>query len=213
MNRSQSITLAVIAVITIGVISYLVVSAGLFLSDDSPVAMVNGEEITRGNFNSYLLQAEAQNMSEQEVDKDLLLEDLINEKLLLQEARRIDLSATDEEMEEEMEALYAQFGGEEGLNEILATENMTRDDLMVMINNQISINKYVNSIVQERGIEVTQQEILDFYNEALAMSDDVPELGEVSEFIEQQLLNDKIDQAMFAVLEELRMNAEIEIMI
>lgn len=213
MNKSQSITLGVIALITLGVISYLIVSSGLFVSDSSPVAIVNGEEITRGSFNAYLIQAEAQNMSEQEVDRDLLLEDLINERLLIQEARRVGLSATDEEIEEEMEMLYTQFGGEVGLDDILASENMTRDDLLVMINNQISINKYVDSIVEDRGIEVTQQEILDFYNDALAVSDDVPELGEVSEFIEQQLLNDKIDQAMFAVLEELKMNAEIEILI
>jgi peptidyl-prolyl cis-trans isomerase SurA len=131
-------------------------------------AVVNGTDITRGevekNFRSRLTPDSPRPAHEEALSLKLtILEELINSEILLQRASKMNLVATDAEVEDKFAQSKSPFAEEE-FQRKLRGSGLTIDDLKSNIRRQLSIQKLLNREVAAK-ISITDQDIADFYNQ------------------------------------------------
>ncbi|MDP8261662.1 MAG: SurA N-terminal domain-containing protein, partial [Candidatus Kappaea frigidicola] len=105
---------------------------------DGIVAVVNNEVVTQAELNAILLPLYTQYKSTYS-DEELLMKideakknilyKLIEDKLILQEAHKIGMPATDEEVAERLEQIKSQFSSSEEFKSALASQGLTVVDL------------------------------------------------------------------------------------
>ena len=138
---------------------------------DGIVAVVNNEVVTQVELNAILLPIYTQYKSTYS-DEELLMKideakknilyKLIEDKLILQEAHKIGMPATDEEVAERLEQIKSRFSSSEEFKSALASQGLTVVDLKEKYREQIMIKKMVNREVRSR-VSVTPIEIALFY--------------------------------------------------
>lgn len=123
-----------------------------FSKDDSKtaVASVNGTDITKAELYDKLVEAGGKTT----------LENLITTTLVGQEAKKANITVTDADINQEIEDLTKQFGGEEALNNALQQSSMTIDDLKKQMPLQVEIRKLI-----EPKVTVTDEEISKYFDE------------------------------------------------
>jgi len=138
---------------------------------DGIVAVVNNEVVTQAELNAILLPLYTQYKSTYS-DEELLMKideakknilyKLIEDKLILQEAHKIGMPATDEEVAERLEQIKSQFSSSEEFKSALASQGLTVVDLKEKYREQLIKEKMVNREVRSR-VSVTPIEIALFY--------------------------------------------------
>jgi len=138
---------------------------------DGIVAVVNNEVVTQAELNAILLPLYTQYKSTYS-DEELLMKideakknilyQLIEDKLILQEAHKIGMPATDEEVAERLEQIKSQFSSSEEFKSALASQGLTVVDLKEKYREQLIKEKMVNREVRSR-VSVTPIEIALFY--------------------------------------------------
>ncbi|HKS66348.1 MAG TPA: SurA N-terminal domain-containing protein [Candidatus Acidoferrales bacterium] len=131
-------------------------------------AVVNGTDIARAevekNFRSRLTPDTPPPSHEEALSLKLtVLEELINSEILLQRAAKMNLVASDAEVEDKFTQSKSPFTEEE-FQRKLQESGLTIDDLKSNIRRQISIQKLLNREVVAK-ISVTDRDIADFYNQ------------------------------------------------
>src|ERR1700682_1091143 len=130
-------------------------------------AVVNGTEIKRDDVEKYYrsqVNPEAQEPSQEEALslKLNVVEQLINNEILLERAKKLNLEASDGEVEDKFTELKSPFTEEEFQRQLKA-RGMSVDDLKRDLRRQLSIQKLLNREgVAE--ISITDQDVSDFYN-------------------------------------------------
>ena len=192
-----------------------------------PVAEVEGVEISRVEFVEVFEQQRAAARQQAEAAgspldetalRDGVLESLVASELLRQEGERLGLEADTEEVDAELASLAEQNGltsadelvaalGEQGLDEEQVREEMGR--LLL-----------IEEIIAESG-EVeppSEQELEDYYAELTGGADGaaatdgaegVPPFEDVRDVLEQQLTEQRENEALTTILEDLEAQAEI----
>jgi len=157
------------------------------------VATVNGEEIYEGELEMTMQQV----MQQQGIDpqdeqmgemqdqlKQDILDDLITTTLLAQKAEEKGLQLTDEEVEEEYQAMAEMSGGleqfEQQLQMMGQSPEAVKDEIKTHSAPQLYFENHFRERAEEEGIEVSEEEIEEEYEEIIEMSG-----GE--EQVEQQL--------------------------
>jgi peptidyl-prolyl cis-trans isomerase SurA len=130
-------------------------------------AVVNGVEIKRDEVEKYYksrINPEAQETSPEEVlsGKLNVVEQLINNEILLERAKKLNLEASDGEVEDKFTELKSGYTEEE-FQKKLRDGGMTVDDLKHDLRRQLSIQKLLNREVAAK-VTITDQDVLDFYN-------------------------------------------------
>ena len=130
-------------------------------------AVVNGVEIKRDEVEKYYhsrINPEAQETSPEEVlsGKLNVIEQLINNEILLERAKKQNLEASDGEVEDKFTELKSPYTEEE-FQRKLKDGGMTVDDLKRDLRRQLSIQKLLNREVAAK-ITITDQDVNDFYN-------------------------------------------------
>ncbi|TDL32550.1 hypothetical protein E2R51_07645 [Jeotgalibacillus sp. S-D1] len=188
------------------------------------VAVVNDQEILGEDYNAALGQVQGQmqqagqdptSKEAAEQVKTQTLDTLVNQTLILQKAEEAELTASEEEIDEEYNAFQEQFGGEEAMNEMLEAEGMKPEALREQIAESIKFEKYINETVPTE--EVTEKEIQEYYDQAAAQSkesgQEMPPLEEVSENIKTGLEQQKQQEKLAQHVEELKADASIDLKI
>ena len=138
---------------------------------DGIVAVVNNEVVTQVELNAILLPIYTQyksTYSDEELLKKIdeakknILYQLIEDKLILQEAHKIGMPATDEEVAERLEQIKSQFSSSQEFKSALASQGLTVVDLKEKYREQLIKEKMVNREVRSR-VSVTPIEIALFY--------------------------------------------------
>lgn len=200
-----------------------------------PVAEVNGEPITRADLvqalEPELELARTQGQDGMPVDevalRDAVLDNLVSLELVRQEAQRLDLEATEQDVDAELDALAAQNGmgsGEEFLTALEAqgvSEEQAREEVATLV--------LVDGILADRGgvPEPTEQELRDYYEQVTGQSADeeqgedgaaatddpaqVPGFEQIRDQLEEQLTQQQEQERLTAILDELRQEAEVEL--
>ncbi|MBI3980799.1 SurA N-terminal domain-containing protein [Candidatus Microgenomates bacterium] len=113
-----------------------------------------------------------------------ILDQMIDEILILQEAEKQGISVSDAEVEEKVKTVESQVGGREALLKFLDLQGMTEQDLR----KQLMIKALVDQILV-KNVKITDQEIADFLSknqETLPATDAATQKKFVEEAIKEQ---------------------------
>jgi peptidyl-prolyl cis-trans isomerase SurA len=129
-------------------------------------AVVNGHEIQRAEVEKYFrsrVNPEAQPPSQEEALslKLSILDELINNQILLERANKLNLVASDAEVEDKFTESKSPYTEDE-FQKKLRDAGLTMDDLKSDLRRQLSIQKLLNREVVSK-ITITDQDIVDFY--------------------------------------------------
>lgn len=134
------------SVVTIGA------AAAIFftIKEDDAAATVNGEEISRDELHERLVDQYGQE----------LLDSLITEKVIDQEAKKENVKVTQEEIDEE-KAVYAEsYGGEDALKQTLESSGLSMADFEEDIESYLATKKLL-----EPRIEISEEDMKAYFNE------------------------------------------------
>jgi foldase protein PrsA len=164
--KSEKFVLILAIVVIIAVLAFLFNFSKIFKSDNkSPstvVATVNGEEITTHEFDSrYNLLKN--NYPTQVISQEDFLEQLIEEKLLVQEAKKSGVTVSDDSVKTDIDKLISQSPvSKSDFESKLQAAGMTFEEFTGYYKNNIIVRSFLNSSVLNK-IEVNDSEISDFY--------------------------------------------------
>lgn len=194
------------------------------------IATVNGEDIQKDHYVALLeqqtsmLQAQGMDLQSEEAAnyinmiQDQVLQQLVNERVIIQAATDEGIEATEEEIDAELSTFVsAQFESEEQFNEALEQEGVTIEEIRNNIAEYIKTEKYVEQNTTTE--EISEDELQAAYDELVAMSEeseesaesDIPTFEEYRGELEAQLQNDQHQQQLAELVESLREESEITI--
>jgi peptidyl-prolyl cis-trans isomerase SurA len=129
-------------------------------------AVVNGKEISRGEVEKYYrtrVNADSPAPSQEESLslKLSILDELVNNEILIERANKMNLVASDAEVEDKFTESKSPYTEEEFQKKLKDT-GLTVDDLKSDIRRQLSIQKLLNREVVAK-ISITDQDVSDFY--------------------------------------------------
>ena len=166
-------------------------------------AVVNGKEIKREEVDKYYrtrVNPEGQEPSQEESlsQKLNVLDELINNEILLEKAKKLNLEASDGEVEDKFTELKSPYTEDE-FQRRLKDQAMTVEDLKLELRRQLSIQKLLNHEVVAK-ITITDQDITDFYNANKAQFNVAEPQYHIAQIVvtprkEQQIRNRKNDDA------------------
>jgi peptidyl-prolyl cis-trans isomerase SurA len=166
-------------------------------------AVVNGKEIKREEVDKYYrtrVNPEGQEPSlEESLSQKLnVLDELINNEILLERAKKLNLEASDGEVEDKFTELKSPYTEDE-FQRRLKDQAMTVEDLKLELRRQLSIQKLLNREVVAK-ITITDQDVSDFYNANKAQFNVAEPQYHIAQIVvtprkEQQIRNRKNDDA------------------
>ena len=134
------------AVLTLISVAFL----GYWFKDRYLAGMVNNSPIFRTQLNSRLSQQYGKQV----------LEDLVVEKLIEQEAKKNGVVVSAKEIEAEIDVIKAQLGDQTDLDSVLAFQGLKKSDLERQLRIQLILKKLL-----EKDIAVSEEEIASYIKE------------------------------------------------
>jgi peptidyl-prolyl cis-trans isomerase SurA len=168
VRRNHKLPFSTAAVLVAGAISLSLLLSGCNRTPSPEVlATVNGKEIKAADLDRAYKQSldpSAPPLSKEDaaMKKLQLLHGLIQEEILQQRATKLNLVATDEEVDAKITDLKTPYTQEE-FDRKLKERNQTLDDLRHDIRKQLTQNKLVNKEIESK-INITDAEIGAYYN-------------------------------------------------
>jgi peptidyl-prolyl cis-trans isomerase SurA len=166
-------------------------------------AVVNGKEIKREEVDKFYrtqVNPEGQEPSlEESLSKKLnVLDELIYNEILLEKAKKLNLEASDGEVEDKFTEMKSPYTEDE-FQRRLSDQAMTVEDLKFQLRRQLSIQKLLNREVVAK-ISITDQDVTDFYNANKAQFNVAEPQYHIAQIVvtprkEQQIRNRKNDDA------------------
>ena len=151
-------------------------------ANKSIVAEVNGEKITKEEYDKYfnsvklslenqygqdIWNTQYQGKNALDVLKENVLDYMIMEKLQLQQAKKENITVSEEELnkkvDEEIKKLEDMFGGKDKLDEFFKSQGMTREDYKEGLRKQMIIDKLKDKLTA--NVTITDQEVRKYYDE------------------------------------------------
>jgi hypothetical protein len=174
----------------------LVVALALwFLRDQVIVAMVNNKPITRFQVISEL---EKQGASQ-------VLDSIVTMELVNQAIKEANVEVDDQEIADQMAEIEASLASQDqNLDDILALQNLTRED----VEKDIRLNLQVDKILADK-IQVTEEEVMEYFETNKEFLGEDANYEEMKEDIEAQVIQEKRSAAQQEWLETLRSEANI----
>ncbi|MBI1737660.1 MAG: peptidylprolyl isomerase [Acidobacteria bacterium] len=191
---------------TTGVLA-LLVSLGACRKESAPGpdvwATVNGKEIKRDEVEKYYrsrTNPEGQEPSQEEglSLKLNIIDELINNEILLERAKKMGLEAGDGEVEDKFTEFKSPYTEDEFQRQ-LKERGVSVDDLKRDLRRQLTIQKLINREVVAK-VSITDQDVTDFYNQNRAQFNVVESQYRVSQIVitprkDPQVRNRKNDDA------------------
>jgi len=160
---------------------FLFIILCLFIASSSPakvvdktIATVDGEVILMSEFEKrakpvmeeyekFLTGADKE-MKVKEL-KEKILDQMIDEKILIREAKRMKFNVTRKEIQDGIEEIKKRFGSEEEFNQELAKQGLTEEKFKEQVKEQIMVIKLIDQEVKNKVAAPTDSEIEDFYKQ------------------------------------------------
>lgn len=145
---------------------------------DQVVAVVGDEPILKSDLTVSRTQLRGQGMKDKDIDDCTLLEDLLFEKLLLNQAQVDSVEVTEEQVKNEMQkrlnVFIQQVGSREALEEYYdKSMNEIKEELYDVLQQQMLVQRMQQKITQ--NLNTTPQDVRDYY-ESLT-KDSVPRVN------------------------------------
>ncbi len=140
---------------------------------DKVIVRVNKENIMKSEFDKLynaaveqLKQLSSKEISkeEEEMLKQKVLDHLIAQKLLLQEAKRRNLKVTKRELEEGIKTIKSRFPSDQMFQLELKKENLTEKQFQKQLEEQIMVLKLVDEVVKKNVVQPTEKDAKELFN-------------------------------------------------
>jgi parvulin-like peptidyl-prolyl isomerase len=226
--QQKTLLVIIIMVLIIGAGGWFFFSKGGFSTQkytqelSGAVARVNGEDITR----EELEISETQFATQQGVDvasldatgrKQLqtqVLDVLISNILIRQAVADSGITATEADIDTQIQAVRGQFPDDAQFQEALLAQGVSESDLRLQITEVLIQQIYLEQKLNLTSITASTEEVEALYEqEATASEDEIPPLEEVRGQIESFVIQQKQQELLVAHIQELRSSADIEILI
>lgn len=130
------------------------------------VAKVNAQEITEAELQemvtAYQKQTQKEEISEEE--KKMLLDNLIENKLLQLEAKERGLEVTEDLLKQQLTVFYQQFGGEENFNNLLTEQGLDPQEVVENVKTDLLGQLAAKDEVDAKS-NVTEEAMQAFYEQ------------------------------------------------
>ncbi|MDP2650268.1 MAG: SurA N-terminal domain-containing protein [bacterium] len=191
---------------------------GMSSADSTPVARVNGEAVSQKDYEETLAQIQAVQGAQPGTEttdeqKQQALQAVVSRALVLQKAEEEGMVATAEEVEQQLQEIRARFESSAAFEAALREGNVTQAAFRVNVEEDLTIQKYLDAHVDVSAIAVSDAEVETAYGEIVAVQEGVPPLQEVRAEVETALLQQKQQQAVDQFLQQLLADADVEILI
>ncbi|OIN99317.1 hypothetical protein COY52_02695 [Candidatus Desantisbacteria bacterium CG_4_10_14_0_8_um_filter_48_22] len=176
------------------------------------VAKVNDEVIFKSELDEYVRNARAQmgdriTGSESELARKAL-DQMIEEKILLQEAKKEDIEATEDDLKTALQNIRDKFPSKDEFDREMKKQGMTLADLQETLKKQVKILRLIEKNVK-RKIQVTSGEGREYYRQH---KDEIGKpLDSAKEEINNIIFEQKFNEAFGKWVEKLKKRAIIEI--
>lgn len=186
----------------------------------SVAAVVNSEKIKQSDVDNRIDQIlsspQAQGVDTTDLTlleqvREQVLNELINTALLLQTAAEAGIVSDSEAVEAEYQIAVTQTGGEDELKEQLSAGGVSVTEFRENLKDQLIIREFLTANTTIFSISVTEEEVAEFYEQISVGQEGVPPLSEVYLQVEGQLIADKQQVELDALIVTLREAAEIDI--
>ncbi|MCG5254840.1 SurA N-terminal domain-containing protein [Brevibacillus agri] len=186
-----------VSLLTISILILSLVIMGMSEKEEPRViAKVNGTTISESQ---YLMELQKQ-YGEQ------ILDQLITETLIIQEAEKKNVNVTENQVISELEKMKENMGSPERFNQFLEQYKMTEDQ----VKERIKINMLLNNIFVDK-VQVTEEEMKSFYEENKDRFGSVtPSYEQVKNLLKERILEDKKQEQIPVWIDELKKKAKIE---
>ncbi len=181
------------------------------------VAMINGEAITRADFDKRFNQVKTAVGTQQQLDasstaslREGVLDEMINTTLLLQEAKKTGVTVTDADVDAAYADLVKNFGSEDTLQGQLEAVGMTKDELRTNLRNEKIIQAYLDANTDIKSATVTPEEVQAVYDQQFKGQQGAPKFEDIKSTIESQLLQQKTGALINDQVAQLRAKANIK---
>ena len=183
------------------------------------IATVNGTEITRDELDAQLAQL-TQNPNIPTPKKEdehyaqfekMVAEQLVNDALIFAAATDKGYAVKDEDVQKEFDAIAAKFPDAGAFKKQLEAMSLTEDKLKETITRQRIIDQYYKEIFEGQDLTATDEEAQLLYDQHLKEKEGVPEFEKIKEQIKMELGQQKMQQYLGTVIQDLRKDAKIEI--
>jgi peptidyl-prolyl cis-trans isomerase C len=150
---------------------------GASLSPDTPVAVVNGTPITKGEFDrameGYLRQFQKQagsmhggvSKANDQMKADVLRQ-LVDRELLYQESMKQPATDVEEKVQKEFDGYRGRFPSDDAFDQALAAQGLDVATLRDLMGRQVQVRHYLETQVVP-GIELEEEGIRKFYDDNL----------------------------------------------
>lgn len=225
-KNKKVIIIAVILLVIIGITSYFLpqkfnILSILNLSTGSTLAaVVNGEKITKDDLsyridkNREVFKQRGSDLSDEKVLAKInkqMLDEMINEKILLQNAKKEGITASSDEILIAYDNLVSKFKNKDDFDRELASLSITEKGLKENINKQILLSKYVEKNTEVKNITATKEETRDLYNRYKSNQKDIPKFEDIEKQLESEVKQQKTRVMVADLIEKLKKEIEIKI--
>jgi hypothetical protein len=200
----------------------LAAATGCGKKEEKAVAVVNGVDIKTADYERTLDMLKAE-LEQQDVDlnseegkaqakglEEQAIDQLVTTEVLLQQANKKGYTVSEEDVDEEIGKMREQYG--EQFKEMLEMNQMTEESLEKLIRENKLIMAYMDGALGE--ITVTDEEMKKYYDDYSQQSEEeIPEYDEVEDQIEKFVKSEKEYEKTTALINELKDNSEITILI
>ena len=195
-------------------LNYYMQPTGELTYKENSIVTVGGEEITSGDVdNQFDAIPEEQ---KQDVTKDDILNAMIDQKLVLQEAEKNGVSTTDGEIDTYIQQVKAahNINGEE-LEKYLAGSGYTLEEYKDSLREQIIISKFLTNELHLQNVSVSDSDVENFIEQnkeefQFVFDEQDPDLeAQLRGRLRYKLMEEKQKELVSDYLESLRSRAEI----
>lgn len=177
-----------------GIIVTIVIIFGIFRGQ-FVVATINGEQLSRLELIGNLEKQQGKTV----------LDNLIIEKLILQEAKSKKIAVSDNELNQEIQAIEKNVGSQgQKLDDLLNLQGMSRDDLKRQLKIQLILKKLVGTIkVEDKDVTSYMEKNKESLPEATVEA-------ELKQKINAQLVQQKTNEKIQSLISDLKSKAKIK---
>jgi len=207
---------------TILFIFILTISSMLYAEEvDGIAAIVGNQIILKSEIETNYEELKASSALGENVTKENILRLLVEEKLIAEKAERDDITASDGEIEMQLERvmqnIIAQFPTYQDFLQVLQNEGLTADGLKERYRNQIAKQVVRDKLLQQEvfsKINVSEYEKRQYYETHLDSFPDRPRMVKIAEIsIKPAMGSESLDQALQKIediQDELNKGADFE---
>jgi FKBP-type peptidyl-prolyl cis-trans isomerase (trigger factor) len=147
--------------------------------------------------------------------KKQIVDEMVNEELVLEDAKKKNITVTDAEVTDSMNQLVAAAGSQDALNTQVKQYGMTQADLQNTVKRNLILQKYVDQYTAQQNITVSEDEITQAYQQMTAgqPATSTPALKDVHDQVAAQVKSQKVAQQILVLVNQLKQNAKVQVLI